>query len=98
MLKSFVIENDLAIQSRAAVEVIVKLENGQRRWCYFMTPQALAMCGDWIDGTHIRLHYGAPHMIVVASVIDKTLIESALRQIDRQGRLEACTKELDANE
>src|SRR5579859_2238077 len=98
MLKSFIIEDDLDLQTTGAVEVIVELEEGQRRWCYCMTPQALAASGDWIDGTPVRLHYNAPYMIVIASPLDKTLIELALQHIDREGKLEVCTMPLDANE
>ncbi len=43
-----------------------------------------------IDGTTIRIHYGAPHMIVVDQ-IDAAIIEQALHYIERQGELLACT-------
>jgi hypothetical protein len=96
MLRSFEIEDDLAIQDRGAVEVIVHFDDGRRRWCYFMTPQALANCGDWIDGTRTSIHYNAPYMIVVSGRLDEGIIEMALRHIDRHGDLEGCTMPLDA--
>lgn len=83
--------DDLSIQSTGAVEVIVEMENGQRRWCFFMTPQALMACGDWIDGTQTRIHYGCPHMIVISQPFDEKIIRLALRHIEHDGKLEACT-------
>ncbi len=91
---TFTIENDLTIQSTEAVEVIVAMKNGQRRWCYFMTPQALAACGDWIDGTRINIHYAAPYMIVVAHPLDERVIGQSLNHIDHAGKLEMCTMAL----
>ena len=87
MLKSFTIDDDLAAQDSLGIEVTLHLENGERRWCYFMTPTALATCGDWISGTRIRFHFGAPHMIVVAGRLDRPTIERALRDIENRGEL-----------
>ena len=41
IIKSFEIEDDLSIQDTGAVEVVINLDSGERRWCYFMTPKAL---------------------------------------------------------
>jgi hypothetical protein len=75
MLKTFEIEDDLERQDLGAIEVILHLEDGRRRWCYFMTPRALINCGDWIDGTTTPIHYDAPYMIVVSGRLDTFLIE-----------------------
>ena len=91
MLKSFSILDDLALAATAAIEVTVELPGGQRRWCFFMTPEALAQCGDWLPDVQVRVHFGAPHMIVV-SQIDDRIIEQTLHLIDKQGMLEACTR------
>jgi hypothetical protein len=91
MLKSFTIDDDLALSATGAVEVTVELRNGQRRWCFFMTPEALSQCGDWLPGTQTRVHFGAPHMIVV-SQLDEQVVEKTLHMIDKQGELEACTR------
>jgi len=87
MLASFTIVDDLATQDFGAVEVDLQLENGERRWCYFMTPAALAACGDFVSATKIRVHYGAPHMIVVAGALNHALIERVLRDIDAAGEI-----------
>src|SRR5262249_32543580 len=92
MLRSFEIQDDLAMQDRRAVEVILRLDDGRSRWCYFVTPQALTDCGDWIDGTRTPIHYNAPYMIVVSGRLDEGIIEKALRHIDRRGDLEVCSK------
>jgi hypothetical protein len=91
MLKSFIIDDSLEIQDTGAVEVTVEMHDGEKRWCYFVTPQALAACGDWIDGTQIRFHYGAAHMIIVVAPTDAVIIEKALRDIERAGHLYKAT-------
>jgi hypothetical protein len=97
MLRSFEIQDDLAMQDRGAVEVVLHLDDGRRRWCYFMTPQALTNCGHWIDGTRTLIHYNAPYMIVVSGRLDERVIEEALRHIDSQGDLEGCSMPLDVD-
>ena len=89
------IDDDLDGQSRGAIEVTVHLTTGERRWCFFMTPGALSACGDLIDGTATRFHYGAAHMVVVADTLTPRVIELALRHIDNAGELEATTLPLD---
>jgi len=95
MLASFTIEDDLAIQESAAVEVVLHLDSGERRWCYFMTPAALAACGDFVAGTEVRFHYGSSHMIVVAGYLDRPLIERVLREIDARGELAQCSRSVE---
>ena len=92
MLASFTIEDDLAIQESAAIEVVLQLDSGERRLCYFITPTALAACGDFVSGTKVRYHYGSPHMIVVAGQLDRPMIEKVLREIDARGELVACSR------
>jgi hypothetical protein len=96
MLKSFEIQGDLALQDSAAVEVVLRLDDGRSRWCYFMTPPALRNCGDWIGGTRMRIHFNAPYMIVVSGHLDEAVIEEALRHIDGRGDLETCSMSMDA--
>ena len=93
-LKSFNIDDDLGIQDTGAIEVTLHLDTGERRWCYFMTPSALTNSGNSIEGTQIRFHFDAPHMIVVAGPLDASIIELALRDIDRQGLLMQCSRAL----
>jgi len=87
MLKSFTIDDELAAQDIRGIEVTLTLASGERRWCFFMTPAALAACGDFVSGTSIRHHYKAPHMIVVAATLDVALIEKVLRDLDDSGEL-----------
>jgi hypothetical protein len=91
MLRTFVIEDDLSAQELRAVEVTLHFTDGSRRWCYFMNPAAFAECGDWIQGTKIRIHFGAPHMIVVANRLSQEVITRALEHIEREGKLEKCS-------
>jgi hypothetical protein len=94
MLVSFTIDDDLATQESGGVEVTLQLDSGERRWCYFMTPAALAACGDLIPGTDVRFHHAA-HMIVVAGRLDRPLIERVLRAIDASGELEQYSRSLE---
>ena len=95
MLKSFTIDDDLAAQDNGAIEVTLSLADGNRRWCFFMTPAALSRCGDWVEGTQVRFHYDAPHMIVVSATLDHALIERVLQDLDRQGLLVKCSLALE---
>ena len=49
-----------------------------------MTPTALAAAGDWVPGTQVRFHYGAPHMIVV-SELNAEVVDRVLRLLDKSG-------------
>ena len=89
-IKTYEIEDPISSHSKRAIEVSIVTEQGDRRWCFFFTPQGVAACGDYIHGTKVRFHYGASHMIVV-SEISQEIIESALKDIEKRGELESCT-------
>ncbi len=91
LLQSFKFDDEFSFQDEGAIEVTVTLKSGERRWCFFLTPNALSRCGDWIDGTQTLFHYGAKHMIVVVGRLDETIIEQALKTIDQRGELIECT-------
>ncbi len=91
-LQSFQITDDMRIANEVAIEVEVRFEDGERRWCYFMTPEALASCGDILEGTEVRIHPGVKHMIV-ASRLDRNVVERALHQLDTEGTLHDHTVE-----
>ncbi|HEU5380771.1 MAG TPA: hypothetical protein VFV38_35555 [Ktedonobacteraceae bacterium] len=76
-------------------EVTIELSDGQRRWCFFMTPDGLAQ----LDGekrlvSACLIMYDASHMIVL-SKISLQSIEEALSYIECQGKLLACTRSLE---
>jgi len=91
VLESFSIDDDLNGQLTGAIEVTLVLPNGARRWCFFMRPEALSACGDFIGNTNLRFHYGAPHMIVVAGELNPQVIEQTLKQLELHGELENCS-------
>lgn len=93
LLETIDIRDDPADSSAVAVEVHVTLSNGEERWCFFVTPHSLSRFGEYIHGTNIQIHYGAPHMIVIER-FDQAIIEAALRHIERHGELLACTKSI----
>ncbi len=86
-LQSYTIDDDLAHADRGAIEVSVTLADGRSRWLFFMTPSALMACGDWVEGTQVRVHLGVPHMLVVGTV-SADIIERVLKQLDASGELE----------
>lgn len=79
------------------VEVTVHLSDGERRWCIFATPMALANCGSWIEGTQVPFHYCNRH-IIIAGELSEILIGRMLQYIDSQGELAECTLPLEDND
>jgi len=77
-------------QAEGAIEVILDLDDDQKRWCFFMTPDALSRTGDWVPGTKVHFHFDARHMIVV-SEISNEIIRRVLDYLSEQGLLEACS-------
>jgi hypothetical protein len=92
-LVSFVIEDDLARASSGGIEVRVMLAGGEERWCFFMTPPALAACGDLLPRSGLRIHLGVKHMIVV-SEIDAEVVAEVFAQIDKEGLLREHTSSI----
>ena len=85
-LESFQLEDPLDKPEQGAVEVVVHLDDGSDRWCLFFDPQRLALVGDWVEGTTVRVHLGVRHMIVV-SELTEDVIDRVLRQLDKEGLL-----------
>ncbi|HKI37345.1 MAG TPA: hypothetical protein VKA46_36160 [Gemmataceae bacterium] len=72
------------------VEVTITFGDGRKRWCFFATPEALTACGDWVEGTRVRVHLGVPHRIVV-SELSAEIIDRVLKGLHATGELEAHT-------
>jgi hypothetical protein len=89
-LASIEILDDCSQSEKGAIEVVLNIEGGSRRWCYFITPEGLAAAGDWLPGTEVHAHFGNPHMIVVSS-ISPAIIELAIRTIESKGLIESCS-------
>ncbi|WP_144394625.1 hypothetical protein [Pleionea sediminis] len=79
-----------AKQTNHAVEVYVTLTNDERRWCFFHSPETVKNCGDYIDGTNIRMHYGEKHMFVLSEVTQDS-IRKTIKQLDEAGKILECT-------
>lgn len=77
-------------QSDRAIEVTVTLDGGERRWCYFMTPEIARNCGDYIAGTTVRVHRGAAHLFIVSEV-DEAIITRVLESVAAEGGIVECT-------
>ena len=83
---TYTIDDPITEPLTASVEVTLDF-GGRRRWLFFMTPHALASCGDWVDGTRVRVHVGERHMIVVSELSD-TIIDRVLRRLHADGLIE----------
>lgn len=83
-----------SVEAALTVEVDVELSDGQRRWCFFTTPNALQRLSQTKLGTETLFMYGAPHMIVV-SAINEDVIAQALKYIDSHNELLECTRPID---
>jgi len=90
MIKSIIIDDSIDSHNERAIEVVLKMADGTKRWCFFLTPQGATQCGDYIEGTKTRIHYGASHMFIVSD-ISKEIIESAIKQAEIEGNLLQCT-------
>lgn len=93
-IESITIEDDLSIQDRAAIEVSLKLKNGEKRWCLVFSPEAISRCGDWIKGTTVPFHYGTSHTIVIGAKLTEDLIHRAMYDLDSKDMIYACTMPL----
>ncbi|HEX2203983.1 MAG TPA: hypothetical protein VHG91_11820 [Longimicrobium sp.] len=90
-----VVDDDLADADRRGMEVRVTLPDGSQRWCFFMTPAALASCGDWVPGTEIPMHRGERHMFIVGACTEE-IIARVLHEAARDGELLSRTRPLAA--
>lgn len=88
---SIEIEDPIEHHKTGAIFVTVVMSTGEKRWCFFFTPEGMSSCGDFIEGTSVRFHYGASHMILV-SEISQAIIESELKNIEKLGEIELCTR------
>lgn len=84
---------DVDRASHAAVEVRVELSNGQRRWCFFVTPEGLSRLSQAQLAEERLIIYAAPHMIVVSAITEQ-VINQALHHIDAQNELMNATRRL----
>ena len=85
-LESFQLVDPVDEPEQGAVEVAVHLDDGSDRWCFFFDPQRLALVGDLVEGTTVRVHLGVRNMIVV-SELTEDIIDRVLRQLDNEGLL-----------
>jgi hypothetical protein len=93
---TILIEDALDGADLGAIEVRVMIGNGDAaRWCFFMTPRALEVCGDVIESSDVRVHLGVPHMIVV-SRIDRDVVHHVIRSMEADGVLHEHTAPIDS--
>jgi hypothetical protein len=84
---TYSIDDPLEMAQDAAIEVTLDFGGGRRRWMAFMTPQALASCGDWVDGSQVRLHLGERHVHVVGE-LSRAIIDKVIRRLHADADLE----------
>jgi hypothetical protein len=79
-IRTIYIDNPIPSPMTYAVEVTIELESGERRWCFFCTPDSLSLFGDLLPGSNVRVHAGSPHMIVLSAVTAET-IQAAIHHL-----------------
>ena len=94
VVRSINIEHEIPSPLTYAVEVTIELESGERRWCFFCTPESLDRFGDFLPNSTIRIHACAAHMIVLSSVTQET-ITAAIEELQRTGELLNATRPVD---
>ncbi|MCU0714236.1 MAG: hypothetical protein MUC43_19435 [Pirellula sp.] len=90
-VRSINIEHEIPSPLTYAVEVTIELDSGERRWCFFCTPESLDRFGDFLPNSTIRIHAAAPHMIVLSIVTQET-ITAAINELQRNGELQYATR------
>ena len=90
-LKKYEIIDDLSLSSNIAIEVNVTFNNDEKRWCFFITHEALKIVGEIIPGTNIKYFVGAEHCIIVQKIGTKE-ISIILKQMDSDDELYECTE------
>jgi len=86
MIKSINIEDSIDAHTTRAIEVVLEMNDNTKRFCFFLTPQGATNCGDFVEGTKTRVHYGALHVFTVSD-ISKEIIESVIKEIETKGEL-----------
>ena len=89
-VRSISIEHEIPTPLTYAVEVTIELDSGERRWCFFCTPESLDLFGDFLPGTTLRMHAGSAHLIVL-STVNKDTINAAIHELDKTGDLISST-------
>ncbi len=80
-------EDDWADEPRdGGLVVFLKMSDGSVRWSVFHSPSTLAVSGDLIEGTNVRIHGGAEHLIVL-SILTRSTVGEALRHLEATGKL-----------
>jgi hypothetical protein len=91
VVRSINIEHEIPSPLMYAVEVTIELDSGERRWCFFCTPESLDRFGDFLPDSTIRIHTCAAHMIVLSDVTEDT-ITAAIDELQRTGELLNATR------
>ncbi len=94
VIRSINIEHEIPSPLTYSVEVTIELESGERRWCFFCTPESLDRFGDFLPNSAIRIHACAAHMIVLSNVTQET-ITAAIEELQRTGELLNATRPVD---
>ncbi len=86
MIKSINIEDPIEAHNTRAIEVVLEMNDNTKRFCFFLTPQGASNCGDFVEGTKTRIHYGASHVFTVSD-ISRDIIQAVIKETERKGEL-----------
>jgi len=85
---------DDPLDAHGGIEVTIEFPGGEKRWCFFITPESLRAVGDHVPGSEVRYHIGERHMIVIAE-LSAELVDAVLKDLDRRQLLERHTLRLE---
>ncbi|MFY0685436.1 MAG: hypothetical protein JXR20_12870 [Balneola sp.] len=91
MIKSIKINDSISASMQGAIEVDLEMEDGSKRWCFFVLADGVKNYGDFINGTKVRVQYGAKHMIVVSDISEE-IIKTFINEKANNGELLDCTE------
>lgn len=92
---SYTIDDPIESPLQTSVEVTIAFPSGPR-WLFFVTPELLGRIGDTVGNSSVRVHLGAPHMVIVSD-ISVEIIDAVLRRLEAMGELEERTIALDTS-
>ena len=91
MIKSIKIKDSISAAIHRAIEVDLEMEDGSKRWCFFVLADGVKNYGYLINGSKVRVQYGSKHMIVVSD-ISETIIKIFLKEKAKNNELFNCTE------
>ena len=80
-------------ESAVPVEAVIRLEDGESRWCWLATPKQLEGVGDFLQNTDVRIHVDN-RRLHIASRLDRQIAWQLINHVWSQGLLEQTSEKI----